>query len=62
MDILDNYESAALAVPVDSKQLGAHQKRLDKVQNTINDILFVKPKKTGNEFWDKLKAGAFNNV
>ena len=41
MDILDNYESASLAVPVDSKQLSAHQKRLDKVQNTVNDILYV---------------------
>ena len=62
MDILDNYESASLATPVDAKNLSSRQKQLNKLQDTINNILYPAVKKDTSKFWDMLKAGAFNNV
>jgi hypothetical protein len=62
MDILDNYESSALAHPVDKKGSSKIQRRLDSIHNSINMGLYGKTSgTTGTNIFDMMKKRGGGN-
>ena len=57
MDMLDNYESSALAHPTDKKGSVKIQRRLDSIHNFIDMKLDGEVRKKGANLFDMLKAG-----